>query len=130
MGNRANIVILDKPDQAVFFYSHWGGEGLPDTLRRGLVKGKDRWGDTYLARIIFCEMVGDDHGNLGYGISTFLTDNEHPLLVVDTDRQVIVEYPEDAYLEFGFAHLDRYLAIPFDDYDGIWQGNMATTDIF
>jgi hypothetical protein len=94
MGDRGNIVIKqnqyeDKPFQGVFLYSHWDGSDLPWTLQRALQR-KARWNDVpYLARIIFCEMIGNDTGETGYGISTSMCDNEHPLLIVDCEKQSI-----------------------------------------
>lgn len=127
MGDRANIVIL-QDDQAptskiaVFLYSHWGGEEMPDILADALDYGQERWNDpSYLARIIFQKMVKTDRGMTGFGISVHLTDNEHPLLVVNTQKQTVTEYPEDEYHECGFAKLDEYEGIPFTDYSGEWM---------
>lgn len=101
MGDRGNIVVLqqgyskdgkiDGFDQ-VWFYSHWGGSGLPEDLRNTLAR-KERWDDdVYLARMIFCEMVsnGDNlKGSTGLGISCRITDNEHKILVVDVPNQKV-----------------------------------------
>lgn len=126
MGDRANIVILDEIEPtgktAVFLYSHWGGEEMPGILADALAYGEERWNDpSYLARIIFQKMVKGDRGLIGFGISTRLTDNEHPLLVLDTTKQLVYEYPEDEYHEHGFAKLEEYEATPFKDYEGEWQ---------
>ena len=89
MGNRANIVVKeDEKDSGVYFYTHWGGYNLPIILQDAL-KRKERWYDhSYLARIIFCEMVKDEiDGETGYGISTCLTDNENPIITVQVDIQ-------------------------------------------
>ncbi len=88
MGDRGNIVC-----NGVFMYSHWGGYGLKEQLRNALKRGKSRWDDpSYLARIIFCEMIADDiMGTTGYGLSTSLCDNEHPILFVCcNDKRVYV----------------------------------------
>lgn len=71
MGDRANIVVTNGDNDRVSLYSHWGGHRMPETLRAALVRGKERWTDpSYLARIIFCEMIkGDLDGLTGYGIS-------------------------------------------------------------
>lgn len=70
MGDKANIIFLDGEEQ-VCFYTHCGGSVLPEVLRAALIRGKDRWDDpSYLARIIFSEMIQDDIlGETGFGIS-------------------------------------------------------------
>jgi len=91
MGDRGNIgIVQDGGKDTVFLYSHWGGSELPATLQNAL-KREMRWNDpNYLARIIFCEMVkGQEDGETGFGISSRITDNEHPILIVDCRKQVV-----------------------------------------
>lgn len=127
MGDRANIVIVDyetnlSGENAVFLYTHWTGSELPEALKAGLEKGRDRWTDAqYLARVLFQQMLGSDTGTTGYGITATLGDNSYPLLIVDVPRQVIVEYPEDTYREKGFAELPDYHGSPFAKYSGRWK---------
>lgn len=96
MGDRANIVI-EKDDEVfphpVFFYTHWSGSRIKDTLRSALLRGKDRWSDPqYLARIIFCELVKDDvEGLVGFGISTAIGDGGHLLLCVNLKENKVRE---------------------------------------
>ena len=99
MGDRGNIVC-----NGVFMYSHWGGYGLKEQLRNALKRGMSRWDDpSYLARLIFCEMVSASDnllGTTGYGLSTTLCDNERPILFVCcNDKRVYVvsesEFEED-----------------------------------
>lgn len=91
MGDRGNIVVQEKTDCRVYLYGHWSGHEMPEILRRALVRGQGRWDDPqYLARIIFCEMVGDDRdGTTGFGISARVHDDEHPLIVVDCEKQEV-----------------------------------------
>jgi len=42
-----------------------------------------------LARIIWDEFEGEQKTETGYGISPTLTDNEHPILVVDVAAQMV-----------------------------------------
>lgn len=102
MGDRANIVIRQQ-DQAIYLYSHWGGEDMPDTLARALIHGQSRWNDeTYLARIIFNAMTaGDETSTTGFGIGVYPSDNGHPFLVVDSERGTVSVHPEDAQLGQG-----------------------------
>lgn len=82
MGDRANIKTAD----GIFFYTHWAGTELPDTLADALDKGRDRWDDSlYLNRVIFCEMVGEDKGITGYGISTACGDGDNRILELTDD---------------------------------------------
>jgi hypothetical protein len=108
VGDRGNIVIRQEAGGPgaqgtgggyLFLYTHWGGSELPGTLQRALVRGRDRWDDeSYLARIIFREMgAGSEEDNTGFGISTYLTDNEHDLLVVDCGAQTVSVVPAERF---------------------------------
>lgn len=68
MGDRANVVIKDG-DEAVCLYTHWNGTALPEVLRKAMTRGQQRWDDSsYLARIIFCDMVeGKERELTGFG---------------------------------------------------------------
>lgn len=99
MGNRSNVVVLptyrdDKTksgDKRVYLYSHWKGEDVYADARNALAR-RQRWDDdSYLARMIFCKMVGADHGETGFGISSTLGDNNIGMLlcVVDCAQQVV-----------------------------------------
>jgi hypothetical protein len=131
MGDRANIVIIEEiegadPHEAVFLYGHWSGYDLPETLAASLKRGEARWNDAqYLARIVFQDMIRDDEGLTGFGISTRMCDNSYPLLVLDIARRRVVEYPEQVYIDHGFAKLAEHEGIPFDSYDGKWASARA-----
>ena len=90
MGNRSNIVVKDKYSK-VYFYGHDMGLSYIPILRAALLRGSERYNDAaYLGRIVFCEMVkGREADTLGFGISSRLTDNEQPLLIVDCDKQEV-----------------------------------------
>ena len=87
MGDRANVYIHEGDWPGVYLYTHWDGTELAQTVLQALASnaGQHRLGDApYLARIIFDAMVGEDQGGEGgYGISARLTDNEHPIIVID-----------------------------------------------
>lgn len=95
MGDRGNIYFRDdvKRNHGVYLYSHWGGYGLPKLLQSAIRRAEraGRLNDpAYFCRIVFCEMVKDDiTGSTGYGISATITDNEHDILVVDTETQTV-----------------------------------------
>lgn len=87
MGDRGNILI-----GGVYLYTHWGGSELHKILQDALKK-RWRWDDTpYLTRIIFCEMIkGCEEEETGFAISTKINDNEHNILEVDVDDNIIIE---------------------------------------
>jgi len=91
MGNRANICMEYENGEKIFFYTHWQGSQLPKILQNALKRGKDRWDDEhYLARIIFSEMIQDTVlEETGYGISPYITDNQHPIIVVNCTTQIV-----------------------------------------
>lgn len=93
MGDRGNIAIKDGYGY-VFLYTHWGGSLIAGVLRRALAK-KSGWEDpSYLARIIFQEMLNGDTGTTGYGIGLQAADDvEHPILVVDCDTRTVIAMP-------------------------------------
>jgi len=85
MGDRANVLI-----SGVYLYTHWGGRHLPFIVRDALKK-KWRWDDdAYLTRIVFCEMVkGQEAEETGFGICSYMPDNEHPVIELNCDNQTI-----------------------------------------
>lgn len=103
MGDRGNIVIRQKPNtntDDVWLYTHWSGSEIEDTARAAL-KRNARWDDpSYLTRIVFQELIGTDTSEIGYGISTSLQDNQHPILVIDCPEQEVYTVDE-SQLEKG-----------------------------
>lgn len=89
MGDRGNIVVQDDFDGRIYLYTHWGGTEIQETAANALAKWRGRWDDAvYLRRLILNELQGDDRGETGFGISAKLTDNEHPIVVLDCSRQM------------------------------------------
>lgn len=91
MGDRANIEMKEEGQPSIFFYTHWAGTELPQTLQDALKRGADRWDDSpYLGRIIFCELVKDAiNQDTGYGISPYICDGENRVLEVDSSKQTV-----------------------------------------
>ena len=89
MGDRGNIQITQtyqvadgsRQEATAFLYTHWGGSEVATVLASALKRGYDRTGDPeYLSRIIFQELIGDDHSNTGFGICLgAVGDNEWPI---------------------------------------------------
>lgn len=92
MGDRGNIVIRfdsNTTPKDIYLYTHWKGRQIGKILAKVLSR-KERWNDpSYLARIIFQTMLNRDEGENGFGIAPYLCDNEHPLLIVDTENQQV-----------------------------------------
>ena len=92
MGDRANVGIRSCGEE-VWLYTHWLGSDLPEIVAAALDKGRDRWDQAeYLARIVFQAMLGEDKGNTGFGIWTSPPDNEHDLIVLDVDAQLVLTF--------------------------------------
>jgi hypothetical protein len=125
MGDRANVAIQDG-DGRVYFYTHWSGQELPETMRIGLAKAKDadRLDDpSYLARILFDTLTGLRGDTTGFGISACVQDNQgsRPLLIIDVNKQVVTAGAE------GLCKLKGEPAVfGFDDYIALKE---ATWDL-
>jgi hypothetical protein len=114
MGNRANVIVRADKDDQVYFYAHWSGEGLFDTAREVIKKGQ-RWEDhaylgAILARAIFLRWDPKLEGETGFGISSDLGDNEHPILVLDCENQTVYFEGEDG------SEVKRSKALSFGDF--------------
>ncbi len=84
MGDRGNIEIaqpcagLEGGETSIFLYTHWRGSEVCQILATALDKGRARWTDpSYMTRIIFNELQGDDRSNSSFGISIDEIDPEH-----------------------------------------------------
>ena len=92
MGDRGNIKTVSQENQGgIYFYTHWTGSDLPETLRQALIRGRGRWDDEpCLNRIIFSQMIKDGVlDETGFGISADICDNEHPIITVDCSAQTV-----------------------------------------
>lgn len=111
MGDRGNICMTDG-DNNIYFYTHWSGSDLFEILQSALKRGEPRWDDaSYLARIVFCEMIKEDvDGLTGYGISSSICDNEHPIFTVNSTKQIVgIEGVSDVCWSF-----EEFIALPAD----------------
>lgn len=91
MGERGNIEIRQEPKSpSVWFYTHHKGYRTAEIVKKALAR-RAQWQDSsYLARIIFCELIdGDTHSETGYGISTFECDPNYPRVLVDVPNQTV-----------------------------------------
>lgn len=120
MGDRGNIVFIDRRVEVVgytFLYTHWGGSGIREVLQATLLTRK-RWMDgAYLCRLTFDQLLEDEPrtgGETGYGISAFMGDNEHDVLLVDTDNQKVYLYPEDIISRAALNHAEPEEALALE----------------
>lgn len=90
MVDRGNIVVQSESDGRIYFYAHWRGSEVQEIARKALAK-RWRWDDdVYLRRIVFDTLTEGESGKeTGFGISTRLTDNENPIVVLDVDKQKV-----------------------------------------
>lgn len=93
---------------SIFYYTHWYGYSMPERLQNALER-KERWDDdSYLARIIFCELVkGNETGSTGFGISPYEMENEYGLITILLEEQCILINGK----KFTF---DEYIALDLD----------------
>ena len=96
MGDRGNVSIIQEQfpgkGDSVNLYTHWGGSELLTDVQTALKRGL-RWNDpSYLARIIFDEMIpAEQHGSeTGNAISPHpLDEGDHPTITVDCTVQEV-----------------------------------------
>jgi hypothetical protein len=90
MGDRSNIVVVQPDQSRIWLYGHWMGE---DNYRVAgqVLSRKLRWNDSpYLTRMLFEYMIeGVYDKETGFGISTYMCDNEYPIVVIDPERQTV-----------------------------------------
>lgn len=126
MGDRGNIVVheecyvknngKEKTDKSIFLYTHWGGYRIKQDVQEVLSR-KQRWDDApYLTRMLFCKMVGKERFDeeTGYGISTYMCDNEHNLIHVYPDKAVVEERTEKDKLVKKWT-FDEYIKEKFKE---------------
>lgn len=124
MGERGNIVVEDKDDKRVYFYTHWRGSEITEIARKALAR-EQRWKDAaYLGRIVFCSMLAqeDDFGNphdvlphdvlegeIGFGISASLGDNDYPVLVISVGLQNVRYENGDRSTSWGHTSFTDFI---------------------
>lgn len=90
MGDRANVIVKEADGGQVCLYTHWDGSALPVIVHRALAR-RQRWYDeSYLARIVFSEMIKNDiDAENGYGISTNVGDGADKIIELDVKAQTV-----------------------------------------
>ena len=103
MGDRANFGLKQSDGNTIFLYSHWGGEGMMNTLAEALASARPRWNDEgYATRIMISQIIGNDWAEeTGYGLYVNqIGDNEHSVPVVDFDSQTVSLYEASWNIRF------------------------------
>lgn len=102
MGMRRNISLdYGEKNAKIYLYTHWGAEGLEQTLAKSLDRGRERWGDpAYLARVIFTDMTRDVGNELtGYGLDVAECDPEFKTLAVDLESKTVNDVPFEDFIK-------------------------------
>lgn len=120
MGDRSNIAIIQSDRTRVWLYGHWMGSTSLTHAVVGLRSGRSN-DDAYLARIIFSSMVsGDIDGETGFGISTYATDNEYPVVVISpNDQTVWLESGKESTPAVGYTRFIDLFAEVGEDLDAM-----------
>jgi len=99
MGNRGNFYMVQEgktEEKGIYFYGHWSGSEMPKILQKTLRRAKKACrldDEPYFARMLFCDLIasgGRDKAltdETSYGISTYLCDNNHKIIVIDVENQ-------------------------------------------
>lgn len=131
MGDRSNIVIQDGGrENRVYLYSHWRGQSVLKSAVHGLRSGRVD-DPAYLARIVFQHMLDGDKGETGYGISTTIQDNEHPILVIEAGAMNPSVWFEGEQTEIPLTRRVPYqeFLAALDSIEG-WQERAEYGDIY
>jgi hypothetical protein len=111
MGDRANVQFQFARGGRVNLYAHWAGTDLAVACQKALGSdvAKARYGDgSYLCRIVIQQVLTENaplDDPTGFGISTEPDDNEHRIVVVHVDGDLV----EIDSLRYTFA---EFCAIP------------------
>ena len=100
MGARRNVKLIYK-ENVIYFYTHWGAEELETDIKNALIRGKNRWDDeSYLARIIFSEMIKDEvMGETGFGISPYEIDPDYKTIEINFNENTVDGIPFNEVVE-------------------------------
>lgn len=126
MGDRSNIVVVQPDNSRIWLYGHWMGEDNYRVVGEVLSQ-RLRWNDApYLARMLFDKMTeGNVDQETGFGISTYMCDNEYFIVVLRPDQTVVLEQ----YI-WGQNELTEITPpISFEDFVGIYAYSTSLNDL-
>lgn len=92
MGARVVFNIKQDEENYICLYSHWGEYTALEDAGRAIAKARPRWGDdTYCARIIISQLIGDkwdDEVGFGLWVSNEPCTDE-AWIVIDLQEQIV-----------------------------------------
>lgn len=105
MGDRAQVKFMADGEE-VWFYTHWKGSELEKTVKSAMKRGEDRLSDSsYLARIIFSEMIKDSvMDTIGYGIDFEQHGDVDRVITVNCDRNTVTDFSGN---QFSFSEYTK-----------------------
>jgi len=115
MGCRGQVCVkMWDNDPDVYLCTHYTAHNLPDLVRQVILDGRRIEDNSYLARIIFCQMVQSHlFDDRGFGIDTCLYTDIQVLVTVDPDKKKVVVdrtmYDGDVY-EYAYDEADTAAA--------------------
>ena len=117
MGDRTNTIFRMENGSDVVLYQHNGGYQMMHNLATALDASRSRWNDEpYATRIIISNLIGDNwQGETGYGISTYIMDNEHSVPVVDFSDHTVALYDFE-WSNFGCELKNQKFRMPFGEF--------------
>lgn len=126
MGDRGNIIVRGGGSQ-VYLYTHRRGIEIVEMARQALAR-RQRWDDVqYLTRIVFCTMVeGSFSDETGFGITSNLHDNGHPLLVINCDEQQV--FLEADHRSLHYAPGKDAHPMSFENFVALSSADFGTLD--
>jgi hypothetical protein len=111
MGDRSNFVFEENNGNRIFLYGHNAGYGMMARLAAAIEAARPRWNDeSYATRIAMSNIVGDNwKSEYSWGISTYLTDNEHSIPVVNWTKGTVTLYDESLISQKFSMSLDTFV---------------------
>ena len=138
MGDRGNIGFKTDACEPlerkhVWLYSHWNGSELLQRLQNALKsnEAQSRKDDApYLTRILIDRVLTDHDSETGWGISTSINDNEHPIIEVDCEQKMIFvrkfNFDRDAWdVDWDAEPLQKWT---FDDFVTVDLESLVAVD--
>lgn len=91
MGDRANFGFRQSNGDTIYLYGHWAGHQMMARLADAIIAAEPRWNDeSYATRIAISTMIGDEwNQEYSWGISTYVSDNEHSVPIVDWSAKTV-----------------------------------------
>ena len=128
MGDRTNTVFRKADGSDIVLYQHWGGENMMHNLATALDAARNRWNDeSYCIRIVISNLIGDRwQQETGYGLSTYIMDNEHSVPVLDFSDHTVALYGYEWDSTATCNLKDQKFRMPFGEFVKKFQKVLTT----